>query len=269
MLEQILEKRDRTEVEQAVVDEYVKALRGELEGKSSGNYAESGGDTKSAQNGTQNGENGTQNGEIIAQDVEPYTRGQAAVKGGDVESLRSIGHEKSVADARIGRLFAPDEAQRVNDVVENGSVEDVNALLSQQTDPRKRAAIEKMLEAQSAYRGIEEGLSAESLSDEESLREEMSAYQSEGGDIVELELQDGQEVYYKSGNLENRYGSVMVSYMGDDGTVAHKQVPVRDILRIGDAVALEDYVLQRSGEMRKDRESQYMGAVNGTGVREG
>ena len=198
-----------------------------------------------------------------------YGRGQEAVKANDAVALREIGHEVNLADARIGSLFTEEEAQKINDVVENGTEEDVAAMIQQQTDPAKRDAIQKLHNAVETMRGVDDGISEGALADEEAIREQMTALQSESGEIIPLELSNGSTVYLTSGNPENRYGTVMVSYPGDDGEVHHAQLNVRDIESIGVAVPTEDFIAQRSQQLQQENEGRYRNWVNGTELRTG
>lgn len=277
-LSQILEKKDRSEAEQKAVDDYVTDLQEYLRPRTEQVEIEEAGNPTT---------NATESVVDIAPGVEPptetpagdaaqtavaseaYSKGQAAVQTNDAAAMRNIGYEMQKADARMSKLFTDDEAKAIYDAVESGDEDALAAVVQQHTEPAKRDAIEKLKEAHDAMRGVEDAINDSYIGNDETIRAEIEPYQNEQGEIVPLTLSNGSSVYYVSGDLNNAYGTVMVAYIGEDGSVRHAQVPVKEITETGTPVGIDDYVQVRAEIDREVEDERYKSILSGTELRKG
>lgn len=277
-LSQILEKKDRSEAEQKAVDDYVTDLQEYLRPRTEQVEIEEAGNPTT---------NATESVVDMAPGVEPptetpagdaaqtavaseaYSKGQAAVQANDAAAMRNIGYEMQKADARMSKLFTDDEAKAIYDAVESGDEEALATVTQKHTEPAKLDAIEKLKEAHDAMRGIEDAINDSYIGNDEAIRAEIEPYQNEQGEIVFLKLSNGSSVYYVSGDLNNAYGTVMVAYTGEDGSVRHAQVPVKEITETGTPVGIDDYVQVRAEMDRKVDDERYKGIISGTELRKG
>lgn len=196
-----------------------------------------------------------------------YNRG-ASMKE-DTSGLPAINYEVKLADARLAAQFPSTDPQlarlrnSIMQAVESGDDETADRLIDaargrltgQQID-----AIEQYRDLMETQRGVEDAITQQVKEFEEHRRVELEQVAALDGTITPLQLNDGSVVYYKSGNLQNKYGGVMVAT--DDGQTM--QIPTSSIQTIGERQKLDDIVNADIDQYAQELETNYQAFATGT-----
>ena len=168
--------------------------------------------------------------------------GQNAYKNGDKEGLKSIKYNTETAELRLKRAFGDDEAQ-MNVVVkayEDGK--DMEQFVAQRANymtPAQQDALRKYVEAMEANKGAMDALEHADDGYAESLKQQLSPYTMENGNIFSLTLTDGQRGYWKS---KNDYGAGFGVFPDANGKPVVKQVYLSQVKEEGKEIPLQEYV---------------------------
>lgn len=171
-----------------------------------------------------------------------FVMGQNAYKNGDKEGLKSIKYNTETAELRLKRTFGDDEAQ-MNVVVkayEDGK--DMEQFVAQRANymtPAQQDAVRKYVEAMEANKGAMDALEHADDGYAESLKQQLSPYTMENGNIFSLTLTDGQRGYWKS---KNDYGAGFGVFPDANGKPVVKQVYLSQVKEEGKEIPLQEYV---------------------------
>ena len=171
-----------------------------------------------------------------------YVMGQNAYKNGDKEGLKSIKYNAETAELRLKRAFANDNdrIQGVYNAVNKGT--DIETYIEQRTNyltPFQQEAIRKYAEAMEANKGAMDALEHADDGYAESLKQQLSPYTMENGNIFSLTLTDGQRGYWKS---KNDYGAGFGVFPDANGKPVVKQVYLSQVKEEGKEIPLQEYV---------------------------
>lgn len=173
-----------------------------------------------------------------------FVMGQNAYKNGDKEGLKSIKYNAETAELRLKRAFAndTDRIQGVYNAVNKGT--DIETYIEQRTNyltPFQQEAIRKYAEAMDANKGAMDALEHADDGYADMLKQQLSQYTMENGNISSLTLTDGQRGYWKS---KNEYGAGFGIFPDANGQPVVKQVPSSQVKENGKEIPLQEYVNQ-------------------------
>ena len=173
-----------------------------------------------------------------------FVMGQNAYKNGDTEGLKSIKYNAETAELRLKRAFAndTDRIQGVYNAVNKGT--DIETYIEQRTNyltPFQQEAIRKYAEAMDANKGAMDALEHADDGYADMLKQQLSQYTMENGNISSLTLTDGQRGYWKS---KNEYGAGFGIFPDANGQPVVKQVPSSQVKENGKEIPLQEYVNQ-------------------------
>ena len=173
-----------------------------------------------------------------------FVMGQNAYKNGDKEGLKSIKYNAETAELRLKRAFAndTDRIQGVYNAVNKGT--DIETYIEQRTNyltPFQQEAIRKYAEAMDANKGAMDALEHADDGYADMLKQQLSQYTMENGNISSLTLTDGQRGYWKS---KNEYGAGFGVFPDANGQPVVKQVPSSQVKENGKEIPLQEYVNQ-------------------------
>lgn len=171
-----------------------------------------------------------------------FVMGQNAYKNGDKEGLKSIKYNAETAELRLKRAFDDDEAQMnvVAKAYEDGK--DMEQFVAQRANymtPAQQDAVRKYAEAMEANKGAMDALEHADDDYVESLKQQLSPYTMENGNIFSLTLTDGQRGYWKS---KNDYGAGFGVFPDANGKPVVKQVSLSQVKEEGKEIPLQEYV---------------------------
>lgn len=174
--------------------------------------------------------------------TDAYVMGQNAYKNGDKEGLKSIKYNAETAELRLKRAFDDDEAQMniVAKAYEDGK--DMEQFVAQRANymtPAQQDAVRKYAEAMEANKGAMDALEHADDGYVESLKQQLSPYTMENGNIFSLTLADGQRGYWKS---KNDYGAGFGVFPDANGKPVVKQVYLSQVKEEGKEIPLQEYV---------------------------
>lgn len=196
-----------------------------------------------------------------------YVMGQNAYRNGDAEGLKAIDHNDDVSKARLKRAFADDEAQ-MNVVVkayEDGK--DMEQFLAQRSGymtPAQQDAVRKYVEAQDAKKGVYDALQHADDGYAESLKQQLSPYTMENGNIFSLTLTDGQRGYWKS---KNDYGAGFGVFPDANGKPVVKQVSLSQVKEEGKEIPLQEYVNQLAAQKHEATKKNFEAMFDATSLK--
>ena len=195
-----------------------------------------------------------------------YSRGQDAIKSGNAVVVREIGHEVSLADARMARVFGnnQDLLRQAYEAVESGETDAFLSANGEALNEAQTDAVRKLNDAVEAMHGVDEAISEEVALSEQQAGQDIKPYQNEQGDIIPIQLINGATVYHKSGDINNQYGTVNVSYAGKDGHPKTAQVAHKDIQQVGQPMTPEAFVQHQTRQQREANERKYKSWIDGT-----
>lgn len=195
-----------------------------------------------------------------------YSRGQDAIKSGNAVGVREIGHEVSLADARMARVFGnnQDLLRQAYEAVESGETDAFLSANGEALNEAQTDAVRKLNDAVEAMHGVDEAISEEVALSEQQAGQDIKPYQNEQGDIIPIQLINGATVYHKSGDINNQYGTVNVSYAGKDGHPKTAQVAHKDIQQVGQPMTPEAFVQHQTRQQREANERKYKSWIDGT-----
>ena len=196
-----------------------------------------------------------------------YVMGQNAYQNGDAEGLKAIDHNDDVSKARLKRAFADDEAQ-MNVVVkayEDGKdMEQFVAQRSGYMTPAQQDAVRKYVEAQDAKNGVYDALQHADDGYAESLKQQLSPYTMENGNIFSLTLTDGQRGYWKS---KNDYGAGFGVFPDANGKPVVKQVSLSQVKEEGKEIPLQEYVNQLAAQKHEATKKNFEAMFDATSLK--
>lgn len=191
----------------------------------------------------------------------------------DDTSLYSIGHDNRVAEARMMQ-YLPDgsntEAVRKNIIqaVEAGDLDAAEQIFANAA-PRLNAtqidAIENYLDAAQTQLGIDDAITEQVAAFEQRQRQKLQNIADQQGNITELQMKDGSIVYLLAGDLNNHYGSIMVT----DGNDNNQQRLVRDVVQIGQPRSVDDVLTDNVNDYAAGIQLLYNDYANGSIFRNG
>ena len=249
-LKTILEKRERSTDEQALVEDYVATLQDNILGRERVRPEQF---TRKQIEGPSQEETGLEgNNRIIdggAPEVpseapeRPDYRGEGvalmrdALANDDGQAVALAGRESRIAEARVARAFGDSVlADELTAAVNSDA--DLDAFIASHENEltaEQRSAVEALSAANERMRGIESAVT-EMGPQRDQIRAEIASRATEENTVVEMELADGSRVYLRSGDPENEYGTVMVT----DAAGQNRQVSTRDIKTIGEVQPVDD-----------------------------
>ena len=191
----------------------------------------------------------------------------------DDTTLYSIGHDNRVAEARMMQ-YLPDgsntEAVRKNimQAVEAGDLDAAEQIFANAA-PRLNAtqidAIENYLDAAQTQLGIDDAITEQAAAFEQRQRQKLQNIADHQGNITELQMKDGSIVYLLAGDLNNHYGSIMVT----DGNGNNQQRLVRDVAQIGQPRSVDDVLADNVNDYAVGTQQLYNDYANGSIFRNG
>ena len=196
-----------------------------------------------------------------------FVMGQNAYKNGDKEGLKSIKYNAETAELRLKRAFADDEAQ-MNVVVkayEDGK--DMEQFVAQRANymtPAQQDAVRKYAEAMEANKGAMDALEHADDGYAESLKQQLSPYTMENGNIFSLTLTDGQRGYWKS---KNDYGAGFGVFPDVNGKPVVKQVSLSQVKEEGKEIPLQEYVNQLAAQKHEATKKNFEAMFDATSLK--
>lgn len=196
-----------------------------------------------------------------------FVMGQNAYKNGDKEGLKSVKYNAETAELRLKRAFADDEAQ-MNVVVkayEDGK--DMEQFVAQRANymtPAQQDAVRKYAEAMEANKGAMDALEHADDGYVESLKQQLSPYTMENGNIFSLTLTDGQRGYWKS---KNDYGAGFGVFPDANGKPVVKQVYLSQVKEEGKEIPLQEYVNELATQKHEATKKNFEAMFDATSLK--
>ena len=196
-----------------------------------------------------------------------FVMGQNAYKNGDKEGLKSIKYNTETAELRLKRAFGDDEAQ-MNVVVkayEDGK--DMEQFVAQRANymtPAQQDAVRKYVEAMEANKGAMDALEHADDGYAESLKQQLSPYTMENGNIFSLTLTDGQRGYWKS---KNDYGAGFGVFPDANGKPVVKQVYLSQVKEEGKEIPLQEYVNELATQKHEATKKNFEAMFDATSLK--
>lgn len=230
------------------------------------------------------GEGGTPTGTAGTTGAGTYTppadraerRDQAYAKGlsvaDDTTTLPAIGYENRLATARLMTQLPDSDPRLANirtqimEAVMADNDEKADRIIGESNlSTLQEEAIEQWRDAIETHRGIDEAVIQQSEQWEQERRAKLQAIADPEGMITPIQLNTGEIVYYKNGNLENHYGGIMAV----DGAGEPRQVPVRDIINVQPPQSMEEMLQQDVEDHIAYLQQQYQAMSDGTDLQIG
>lgn len=196
-----------------------------------------------------------------------FVMGQNAYKNGDKEGLKSVKYNAETAELRLKRAFADDEAQ-MNVVVkayEDGK--DMEQFVAQRANymtPAQQDAVRKYAEAMEANKGAMDALEHADDGYVESLKQQLSPYTMENGNIFSLTLTDGQRGYWKS---KNDYGAGFGVFPDANGKPVVKQVYLSQVKEEGKEIPFQEYVNELATQKHEATKKNFEAMFDATSLK--
>ena len=196
-----------------------------------------------------------------------FVMGQNAYKNGDKEGLKSIKYNAETAELRLKRAFAndTDRIQGVYNAVNKGT--DIETYIEQRTNyltPFQQEAIRKYAEAMDAKKGAMDALEHADDGYADKLKQQLSQYTMENGNISSLTLTDGQRGYWKS---KNEYGAGFGVFPDANGQPVVKQVPSSQVKENGKEIPLQEYVNQLATQKHEATKKNFNAIFDATSLK--
>lgn len=196
-----------------------------------------------------------------------YVMGQNAYKNGDKEGLKSIKYNAETAELRLKRAFDDDEAQMniVAKAYEDGK--DMEQFVAQRANymtPAQQDAVRKYAEAMEANKGAMDALEHADDGYVESLKQQLSPYTMENGNIFSLTLTDGQRGYWKS---KNDYGAGFGVFPDANGKPVVKQVYLSQVKEEGKEIPLQEYVNELATQKHEATKKNFEAMFDATSLK--
>lgn len=208
-------------------------------------------------------------GETASNESKPdaFVMGQNAYKNGDKEGLKSIKYNAETAELRLKRAFADDVAQ-MNVVVkayeEGKDMEQFVAQRANYMTPAQQDAVRKYAEAMEANKGAMDALEHADDGYVESLKQQLSPYTMENGNIFSLTLTDGQRGYWKS---KNDYGAGFGVFPDANGKPVVKQVYLSQVKEEGKEIPLQEYVNELATQKHEATKKNFEAMFDATSLK--
>ena len=205
--------------------------------------------------------------QIESKTSDAFVMGQNAYKNGDKEGLKSIKYNTETAELRLKRAFANDNdrIQGVYNAVNKGT--DIETYIEQRTNyltPFQQEAIRKYAEAMEANKGAMDALEHADDGYAESLKQQLSPYTMENGNIASLTLTDGQRGYWKS---RNEYGAGFGVFFNADGKPVVKQVSSSQVKEENKEIPLQEYVNQLATQKHEATKKNFKAMFDATSLK--
>ena len=199
--------------------------------------------------------------------TDAYVMGQNAYKNGDKEGLKSIKYNAETAELRLKRAFDDDEAQMnvVAKAYEDGK--DMEQFVAQRANymtPAQQDAVRKYAEAMEANKGAMDALEHADDDYVESLKQQLSPYTMENGNIFSLTLTDGQRGYWKS---KNDYGAGFGVFPDANGKPVVKQVSLSQVKEEGKEIPLQEYVNELATQKHEATKKNFEAMFDATSLK--
>ena len=196
-----------------------------------------------------------------------FVMGQNAYKNGDKEGLKSIKYNAETAELRLKRAFAndTDRIQGVYNAVNKGT--DIETYIEQRTNyltPFQQEAIRKYAEAMDANKGAMDALEHADDGYADKLKQQLSQYTMENGNISSLTLTDGQRGYWKS---KNEYGAGFGVFPDANGQPVVKQVSSSQVKENGKEIPLQEYVNQLATQKHEATKKNFNAIFDATSLK--
>ena len=196
-----------------------------------------------------------------------FVMGQNAYKNGDKEGLKSIKYNAETAELRLKRAFAndTDRIQGVYNAVNKGT--DIETYIEQRTNyltPFQQEAIRKYAEAMDANKGAMDALEHADDDYADKLKQQLSQYTMENGNISSLTLTDGQRGYWKS---KNEHGAGFGVFPDANGQPVVKQVPSSQVKENGKEIPLQEYVNQLATQKHEATKKNFNAIFDATSLK--
>ena len=196
-----------------------------------------------------------------------FVMGQNAYKNGDKEGLKSIKYNAETAELRLKRAFDDDEAQMniVAKAYEDGK--DMEQFVAQRANymtPAQQDAVRKYAEAMEANKGAMDALEHADDGYVESLKQQLSPYTMENGNIFSLTLTDGQRGYWKS---KNDYGAGFGVFPDANDKPVVKQVYLSQVKEEGKEIPLQEYVNELATQKHEATKKNFEAMFDATSLK--
>lgn len=196
-----------------------------------------------------------------------FVMGQNAYKNGDKEGLKSIKYNAETAELRLKRAFAndTDRIQGVYNAVNKGT--DIETYIEQRTNyltPFQQEAIRKYAEAMDANKGAMDALEHADDGYADMLKQQLSQYTMENGNISSLTLTDSQRGYWKS---KNEYGAGFGVFPDANGQPVVKQVSSSQVKENGKEIPLQEYVNQLATQKHEATKKNFNAIFDATSLK--
>lgn len=200
-------------------------------------------------------------------------REQGRQRGLSVESdetqLAQIQEDSDLANKRFNNAFAGNQLGEFRNgliqAVEDDDEDAIQALFDKYGDrlstEQKEAAM-GLVENGAVQNGIEESITNQTMQYQDARKQELDGISDSTGNITEITLQDGSTVYYKSGDITNQYGGIIVV----DGNGDTQQIPVNSIAQVGQPTSAKAILDEDTNNFAQGLQNGYQAMASGASM---
>lgn len=200
-------------------------------------------------------------------------REQGRQRGLSVESdetqLAQIQEDSDLANKRFNNAFQGNQLGEFRNgliqAVEDDDEDAIQALFDKYGDrlstEQKEAAM-GLVENGAVQNGIEESITNQTMQYQDARKQELDGISDSTGNITEITLQDGSTVYYKSGDITNQYGGIIVV----DGNGDTQQIPVSSIAQVGQPTSAKAILDEDTNNFAQGLQNGYQAMASGASM---
>ena len=200
-------------------------------------------------------------------------REQGRQRGLSVESdetqLAQIQEDSDLANKRFNNAFQGNQLGEFRNgliqAVEDDDEDAIQALFDKYGDrlstEQKEAAM-GLVENGAVQNGIEESITNQTMQYQDARKQELDGISDSTGTITEITLQDGSTVYYKSGDITNQYGGIIVV----DGNGDTQQIPVSSIAQVGQPTSAKAILDEDTNNFAQGLQNGYQAMASGASM---
>ena len=187
----------------------------------------------------------------------------------DETQLAQIQEDSDLANKRFNNAFQGNQLGEFRNgliqAVEDDDEDAIQALFDKYGDrlstEQKEAAM-GLVENGAVQNGIEESITNQTMQYQDARKQELDGISDSTGNITEITLQDGSTVYYKSGDITNQYGGIIVV----DGNGDTQQIPVNIIAQVGQPTSAKAILDEDTNNFAQGLQNGYQAMASGASM---
>ena len=191
---------------------------------------------------------------------EAYQRGVAIPE--DERKLSDIQKRADIAHSRLEEAFANNQelGKLLVEAISSQDEENFSKLIKDnELSAEQQSAIEGLVETYAEQQGVEDAIEDQLIDYEDERSEALELIADRNGQITKLTLEDGSEVFLKSGDITNEYGGVIVT--DEEGNT--RQIPVRAIKAVDAPISIDEQIRKEGKEFTDHLTKSYQGIASG------